>query len=167
MHAAINFTLGLIFSPLQVFFIIISIIKFKELQVFISSKNTQTVSFILLFFSNKFFSFRNSIISLSSIPAWIFNICIVTSFKLAIILIKEVFPHPVSPIIITGILVLSLKDIKINLIKLSAVKTYDSTIFSKVFNIFSYLPSPIFFGDELSLSSIGFNKFKTFLTSTK
>ena len=40
----------------------------------------------------------------------------------AIILIREVFPHPVSPINMTGTLALILNRIKINLIKLSTVK---------------------------------------------
>ena len=60
-------------------------------------------------------------------------------------------------------LVLSLKEIRINLMKLSPVKTYDSTIFSKVLN---FLP-PFSFGADLSLSSIGLTKSKTFLTSIK
>ena len=60
-------------------------------------------------------------------------------------------------------LVLSLKEIRINLMKLSPVKTYDSTIFSKVLNFFPFLV----FGAELSLSSIGLTKSKTFLTSNK
>jgi len=52
----------------------------------------------------------------------------VVFFNFEIIRINDVLPQPVSPIKIMGTLVLSRKEIKINLIKLSAVKTYDLTI---------------------------------------
>eukprot|EP00833_Pecoramyces_ruminatium_P010374 jgi/Orpsp1_1/1184406/evm.model.c7180000089405.1 len=60
-------------------------------------------------------------ISQSSIPAWIFNICNGVSFNSAIILINEVLPQPVSPCNMTGIFVLSLNEIKMSFTKLSFV----------------------------------------------
>ena len=137
---------------MQEYFNIISLINPKELQVLISSKKTQIV-FVSGFklSSNKLCSSINLIISLSSIPAWIFNVYIIISFNSAIILINEVLPHPVSPIIITGIFVLSLNEIKISLIKLSAVNIYDSTILFKGLNSFP----PFVFGQESSYSCKG------------
>ena len=77
-----------------------------------------------------------SIISLSDVPAFMFKIFILESSppfnNRESILINEVLPQPVSPIIITGILALILNNINIILIKLSAVKTYFPTISSRV-----------------------------------
>ena len=96
-------------------------------------------SIILSYFtpSISLFSNKNLTISSSVIPAWIFIISIMLSPLLSNsdnFLISEVLPHPVSPIIITGIFSLILNNIKIILIKLSAVKTYSPTISSIDFN---------------------------------
>ena len=77
------------------------------------------------FISSFIFSIK-SIISLSFVPEWIFIIFIEFLFlflfiKLYAILIKAVFPQPVSPIIITGTFDLSRIKINITLIKLSWV----------------------------------------------
>ena len=124
-----------------------------DLQVLISSKKTQSFLCIKIWFN--FFLFSSSflsssshilassdmwsmklIMSLSEIPAWIFKTFIFSSDPLFInlesILIKDVFPQPVSPIIIIGIFALILNKINIILIKLSAVKTYFPTISSNV-----------------------------------
>ena len=76
---------------------------------------------------------KNFIISLSSIPECIFNI-FKFSFKFPLntifakILIRLVFPQPVSPINIVGISQLILSKINIILMKLSGVKAYSDNI---------------------------------------
>ena len=133
------------------------------MQVFISSKNTHNFfswwispiifSFFFIFsesanslaLGNTLFSIK-SIISLLSVPAWIFKINIFSSPKFINcdnFLIKAVLPHPVSPIIIIGTPSLILNNMKIILIKLSEVKTYFPLIFSK-YSKFSFFSSPIF-----------------------
>ena len=76
-------------------------------------------------------------------------------------LIREVFPHPVSPIIIVGIFSLILNNIKIILMKLSAVKTYSPTISSMDLSLFSSVFS------FLSLFNTGFSMFNIFCISYK
>ena len=78
-------------------------------------------------------SSKKLIISLSSIPEWIFNIFkFSANFPLntifAKILIRLVLPQPVSPINIVGISQLILSRINIILIKLSGVKAYSDNI---------------------------------------
>ena len=116
-----------------------------DLHVFISSKNTHNFvsSYNILFSCLNFFSFILSVSnafhcgitslliklskSTSLVPACIFFILILFVFPLFLnsdnFLIRDVLPHPVSPIIITGILDLILNKIKTILIKLSAVIT--------------------------------------------
>ena len=87
-----------------------------------------------------FSSNKNFTISSSVIPAWIFKISILLSPLLINsdnFLINDVFPQPVSPIMITGIFSLILNNINTILIKLSAVKTYSPTISSIDFNFLS------------------------------
>ena len=85
-------------------------------------------SFSSFLSANKLFSLTHSIISLSDIPACILYINKSDSLSLKlsslkyfclfnseIILINEVFPHPVSPIIIIGIPARILNKININL----------------------------------------------------
>ena len=77
--------------------------------------------------------YKKSTISWSVIPACIFNISILLSPLLINsdnFLIREVLPHPVSPIIMTGIFSLIRSNIKTILMKLSAVNTYSPTISS-------------------------------------
>ena len=123
---------------------IISLNKSIDLHVFNSSKNTHNFfsSYIKLFFwytnffsfslsANSFafgmtFSSMNKIISSFVWPAWILSItnrhlplfCNSLNFR-----IRLVLPHPVSPIIITGIFALNRISIKHIFIKLSTVKT--------------------------------------------
>ena len=106
-------------------------------------------------------------ISSSVIPACIFKISILLSplfINSDNFLIKEVLPHPVSPIIITGIFSLILSNIKIILMKLSAVKTYSPTISSIDFKLFlsTSLASLI-----LSEVKTGFLSDKIFFISSK
>ena len=122
---------------------IISLNKSIDLQVFNSSKKTNNffssnfnpyLYFSFLSFSFPFksfakgitFSSMNSIISLFEWPAWILSMTNNFSplfFNSLNFLIKYVFPHPVSPIIIIGIFALILINIKHILRKLSLVNT--------------------------------------------
>ena len=74
---------------------------------------------------------------------------------------REVLPHPVSPIIIVGIFSLILSNINIIFIKLSAVKTYSPTISSIDLRPFLFVLS------VLSLINIGFSILRISLISFK
>ena len=91
---------------MNVLLINISVKSDKDKQVLISSKKTQSSLFLYFsFFDSKFISFILSIICSSVIPGLILKVCTNSSplFKIWLnFFIKEVFPQPVSPIIITG-----------------------------------------------------------------
>ena len=132
-------------SPWHVCLHINSLINPIDLQVFISSRNTHNfVSsnvcplfnayclnsasfFAILIASGIAISFMNLMISSSLVPAWMFNVFIFVLSPLFLssdnFLISEVFPQPVSPIIITGIPDRNLNNTNIILTKLSGVIT--------------------------------------------
>ena len=97
-----------------------------------------------------------------------FKIFKLLPYNFDIVLTKKVFPQPVSPINITGILALIRSNIKINFAKLSAVNTNESRYFSKNSTfLLEFVENSRFFFFNSSGSKVDFLILRIFTNSSR